>query len=151
MEPEGERLLACIGPSPTSAKVIRAAARLAASLGVPWTAASVETGRTQALSNTARQTLLENITLAERLGAEIVSLSGDDVAEEIINYARAHAATRIAIGKSRERGWESLVRGTIVDRLLRSSGDIDIYVVQGVAEPRPAGRPAGRRRVEWRG
>jgi two-component system sensor histidine kinase KdpD len=151
MEPENERLLVCIGPSPTSAKVVRAAARMAASLGVPWTAASVETGRTRVLSDAARRTLLENINLAERLGAETVTLSGDDVAEEILSYAGTHAAARIVIGKSKQRGWESFLRGTIVDRLLRASGDIDIYVVQGGVEPGPAPRPAGRPRLHWRG
>jgi two-component system, OmpR family, sensor histidine kinase KdpD len=151
MEPESERLLVCIGPSPTSAKVIRTAARMAVSLDVPWTAASVETGRTRALSDTARDTLLQNLTLAERLSAETVTLSGDDVAEEILSYARAHSATRIVIGKSRERGWQSLARGTIVDRLLRSSGDIDIYVVQGAAEVGTALPPTARRRVRWQG
>ena len=151
MEPESERLLVCIGPSPTSAKVIRAAARMAVSLDVPWTAASVETGRTRVLSDAARQTLLENITLAERLGAETVTLSADDVAEEILSYAGTHGATRIVIGKSRERGWEPLVRGTIVDRLLRSSRDIDIYVVQGAAESGPVPLRAGPRVLQWRG
>jgi two-component system, OmpR family, sensor histidine kinase KdpD len=151
MELESERVLVCIGPSPTSAKVIRAAAGLAASLSASWTAASVETGRTRVLSDAARQTLLQNITLAERLGAETVTLSGDDVAEEILAYGRAHAVTRIVIGKSRERGWEPLLRGTIVDRLLRSSSGIDIYVVQGAAEPGSVPRVAGRRRLRWQG
>jgi two-component system, OmpR family, sensor histidine kinase KdpD len=151
MVPESERLLVCIGPSPTSAKVIRAAASMAASLGVPWTAASVETGRTRTLSDAARETLLKNIALAHRLGAETVTLSGDDVAEEILNYARAHAVTRIVIGKSRERGWERLLGGTIVYRLLRSSGEIDIYVVQGAAEPGPIALTPGRRHPSWRG
>ena len=38
-----ETLLVCIGPSPTSAKVIRVSKRMAASLNARWIAASVET------------------------------------------------------------------------------------------------------------
>ena len=151
MEAESERLLVCIGPSPTSAKVIRTAAGIAASLRVPWTAASVETGRTRALSDGARATLLENIALAERSGADTVTLSGDDVADEIISYSRSHNVTRVVIGKSRERGWERWWRGTIVDRLLRKSGNIDIYVVRGAAETNPAPLLSGPRRLHWRG
>ncbi len=124
---------------------------MAASLNVPWTAASVETGRTRGLSDAARDTLLKNIALAERLGAETVTLSGDDVSGEILSYARAHSVTRVAIGKSKERGWRSLLGGTVVDRLLRSSGDIDIYVVQGAADTEVEPPPQGRRRVRWRG
>ena len=151
MEREGEHLLVCIGPSPTSARVIRNAARIAASLGVPWIAASVETARTAVLGEAARDTLVKNIRLAEQSGAETVTLSGDDVTDEILSYARSHAVTRIVIGKSGERRWASLLRGTIVDRLLRASGDIDIYVVQGGSEPEDFPVRVGRRRPLWRG
>jgi two-component system sensor histidine kinase KdpD len=89
--------------------------------------------------------------LAERLGADTVTLSGDDVAEEILSYARSHVVTRVVIGKSGERHWDALWRGTVVDRLLRTSGDIDVYVVQGAAEPAPAPRPPSQRRLHWRG
>jgi two-component system, OmpR family, sensor histidine kinase KdpD len=151
MEQESERLLVCIGPSPTSARVIRNAARMAASLGLPWTAASVETARTRVLSDAGRDTLMENIQLAERLGADTVSLSGDDVADEILSYARSHGVARIVIGKSGESRLASLLRGTIVDHLVRSSGDIDIYVMQGAGEPEPSSLSRGRRRPRWGG
>jgi two-component system, OmpR family, sensor histidine kinase KdpD len=151
MERETERLLACIGPSPTSARVVRRAGRMAASLSAPWIAASVETARTRVLSEVARDTLMKNMRLAEQSGAETVSLSGDDVADEILSYARSHAVTRIVIGKSAEHRWASFSRGTIVDRLLRSSGDIDIYVVQGAGEPEPSPRSHNRRRPQWGG
>lgn len=149
MEQESERLLVCIGPSPTSAGVIRNAANMAVSLDIPWIAASVETTRTQVLSEAARDTLMENIRLAERLGAETISLSGDDVPDEILSYARSHAVSRIVIGKSGESRWVSLLRGTIVDRLLRSSAGIDIFVVQGAGEPEPSRLLPGRRRPRW--
>ena len=71
------------------------------------------------LGEAARDTLVKNIRLAEQSGAETVTLSGDDVTDEILSYARSHAVTRIVIGKSGERRWASLLRGTIVDRLLR--------------------------------
>src|SRR5665647_635262 len=151
MEQESERLLVCIGPSPTSARVVRSAGAMAASLSAPWIAASVETARTRVLSEAARDTLMKNIRLAEQSGAETVSLSGDDVADEILSYARSHAVTRIVIGKSAEHRWVSFLRGTIVDRLLRSSGDIDIYVVQGSGEPEPSPVSHGRRRRQWGG
>jgi two-component system sensor histidine kinase KdpD len=78
---------------------------------------------------------MRNIALAERLGAETVSLSGSAVADEILEYARSHGVTRIVIGKSGEARWRLLLRRSIVDKLLRSSGDIDIHIVQGVAAP----------------
>ncbi|HEY5527956.1 MAG TPA: sensor histidine kinase KdpD [Thermoleophilia bacterium] len=130
-----ETLLVCIGPSPTSAKVIRTSKRLAASLNARWIAASVDTSRTGRASSEQRTRLLENVQLAERLGAETATLSGDDVAEEIVDYARAQNATKIVIGKTAEPRWRRMLRGSVVDDLLELSAGIDVYVIQGAPEP----------------
>ena len=130
-----ETLLVCVGPSPTSAKVIRVSKRMAASINARWIAASVETTRTGSMSEAQRARLNENLRLAEGLGAEVVALSGDDVAEEVVSYAQSQNVTRIVIGKSREGRWRGLIRPNIVSQLLEKSGDIDIYVIQGMGEP----------------
>ena len=61
----------------------------------------METTRTRSLSDAQRATLMENMRLAEQLGAETVTLIGDDIADEIVSYARSQDVTRIVIGKSR--------------------------------------------------
>ncbi len=145
-----ETLLVCIGPSPTSAKVIRVSKRMAASISARWIAASVETNRTRSLGEAQRITLMANIRLAEQLGAETVALTGDDAAGEILDYARSQNVTRIVIGKSRELRWRSIIRPTIVDQLLRRSGEMDIYVIQGLAEVAASPRPLARPSPAWR-
>ena len=145
-----ETLLVCIGPSPTSAKVIRASKRMAASLSARWIAASVETARTRVLTDEQRLRLAENIRLAERLGAETVTLAGDNVAEEIVSYARSQKATRIVIGKSRQPRWRSLIAPNIVEHLLRESGDLDIYVIQGLGDAAEPALPVRRAPQPWR-
>jgi two-component system, OmpR family, sensor histidine kinase KdpD len=64
-----ERLLVCVSPSPTSARVIRAARRMAAALQADWVAVFVETHATEALSEAARASLMRHLRLAEQLGA----------------------------------------------------------------------------------
>jgi len=136
--PTTERLLVCVGPSPTSAKVIRSTKRLASTLRAEWIAACVETPRAKEMSDEARQRLLENLQLAERLGAETVTLSGAQVADEIISYARSRNVTKIVIGKTDEPKWKTLLKGSVVDDLLRQSGEIDVYVIRGIeAKPLP--------------
>ena len=129
-----DTMLVCVGPSPTSARIIRVARRMASSVGARWIAASVETTRTRSLSEAQRETLMNNMRLAEQLGAETVTLIGDDVADEIVSYAQSQNVTRIIIGKSRQPRWRALLTPNVVDSLLRESGDIDIYVLQGMGE-----------------
>lgn len=128
-----ERLLVCIGPSPTSARLIRVTRRMAMALRAPWIAAYVDTGRF--MSDAARQKLARNLNLAEQLGAETVTLGGEDMAEEIVKYAQSKNVTKIVIGKTGEPRWRELMGSSIVSKLLRHSGDIDVYVIRGQKDP----------------
>ena len=145
-----DRLLVCVGPSPTTARVIRTAKQMATALDASWLAVCVE--QTGIASNpAASQRVADHLRLAERLGAETVTLTGADVAETILDFARTHNVTKILIGKTLLPRWKRLFRSAVVDALLEDSGDIDVYVIQGKEEDRPAQvvpRPAGR--VRWR-
>jgi two-component system sensor histidine kinase KdpD len=128
-----ERFLVCVGPSPTSARLIRVTRRMAAALRAPGVAAHGATGA--AIHESSRQKLTRNLNMAERLGAETVTLSGQDVAEEIVKYARSRNVTRIVIGKTGESAWRELLGRSVLSRILHQSGDIDVYVIQGKDEP----------------
>ncbi len=97
--PTSERLLVCVGPSPASAKVVRAARRLADTLRGQWLAVHVETPQAERTSAADRLRLRENLRLAERLGAEVVTLSGDDVVDTVLSYANERNVTKIVLGK----------------------------------------------------
>jgi two-component system sensor histidine kinase KdpD len=142
--PTAERLLVCIGPSPTSAKVLRAAKRLADALVADWMAVHVATPQSEAATEADRQLLLQNLQLAERLGAETVQLTGEDVVGEILDYAGQRNVTKIVVGKTGRPRRRLFQRETLVDRLVRSSGDVDVYVVRGVGDAARVGAP-GRR------
>jgi two-component system sensor histidine kinase KdpD len=146
-----ERLLVCVGPSPTSARVIRVARRMASALRATWIAAHVDTG--SVVSDTECQKLTHNLNLAEQLGAEAVTLAGQDVAEEIVKYAHTRNITKIVIGKTGEPRWREMLGRSVVSQVLRRSGDIDVYVIRGKDEPTvptPASTLGGRREIGYR-
>jgi two-component system, OmpR family, sensor histidine kinase KdpD len=129
-----DRLLVCVGPSPSTARVIRTAKRMASALDAPWIAVAVEkTG--MAADPTIQARMADHYRLAERLGAEVVTLSGQDVATTLLDYARSRNATKLLIGKTEQPRWSRLLFGTVVDELLDRSGDIDVYIVRGEGEP----------------
>ncbi|ADB18747.1 Osmosensitive K channel His kinase sensor [Pirellula staleyi DSM 6068] len=125
-----DRLLVCVGPSPTTARVIRTAKRMASALDAPWIAVSVDlTGASS--TSPASQQIAEHFRLAERLGAETVTLPGQRMTETILEYARTRNVTKILIGKTDQPRWKRLLMGTVVDEILEQSGEIDVYVIHG--------------------
>lgn len=134
-----ERLLVCVGPSPSSAKLLRTARRMATALGADWLAVAVEP-RGSGTAAQARQQVAQHLRLAERLGAETHTLTGDDVAATILSFATSRNVTKIVIGKTSQPRWKRFLFGTVVDALVDGSGDIDVYVIRG--EPGEAPPPA---------
>jgi two-component system, OmpR family, sensor histidine kinase KdpD len=140
----GERLLVAVGPSPFSTQLVRWTRRMAAAQGASWIAVSVESSR--ALEGEAQRRLDQNLALARELGAEVVVTHDEEVADALVRVALQNNATQIVVGKSRSPRLVDLLRGgSLVDRLLRISGPIDIYVV-------PAERVAEKAAVwlDWR-
>jgi len=137
----GERLMVCINSKPGSASLIRAARRMAESLNAPWIAAYVETGKHIRYSDEERDQLEENLRLAERLGGETTVVAGDlSTADGIIEFATSHNVTKIIVGKPAHPRWMELFSGSVLEDLVRRSGDIDIHVIAGRDEreqPRP--------------
>lgn len=130
-----EKILVCLSGSPSNARVLRAAAKLAEAFNAALTALFVEPANHSTQSDGQ---LEDNIHLAKRLGAQITTLYGDDAATVIAEYARVSGSTKIVIGRSPgKRGVFS--RKSIVDRLGELASDIDIYIIpdKGEAKDKP--------------
>ncbi len=129
----GERLMVAVGPSPFSTRLVRWTRRMAYALDAPWIAIAVDTGKPLSREDQCR--LDSNLELARGLGAEVIVMPGTDVPQTLLRMAHLRNVSQIVVGKPRQSSlfgiWH---RPTLVDRLIRDSGLIDIYVVP--AEPR---------------
>jgi two-component system sensor histidine kinase KdpD len=133
--PASERLLVCISPSDLGERLVRTARRLADELKAEWFALYVETPEEGRFSQEQRDQVARSLRLAEQLGARTVSRPGQSVVESVLEYAHRHNITKIIAGKPLRPRWVELLRGSLVDRLMRLSGDIDIYVISNQPEP----------------
>lgn len=97
----GERLLVLLSPSPSSAKNLRVGARMAEAYHAKWEALYVET-RTK-LTPGQGKLLRDNMNLAEQLGAEVVTMYGENLAEVVAVHANLTGVTGIIIGKTRNK------------------------------------------------
>ncbi|RNC29168.1 MAG: Sensor protein KdpD [Candidatus Dichloromethanomonas elyunquensis] len=132
--PTGEKVLVCIGASPFSAKLIRAAKRMATRLNAEFITAHVETMSHLPKGEAEKEAMAGNLQLAEKLGAEIISLYGKDVAEEILKLARKRNISQIIIGKPERNPLHEWLHGSIVDKVIRNSHGISVHVISGNKE-----------------
>src|SRR4051812_26824482 len=128
-----EQLLVAVSPSPYSARLIRAARRMAASLHARWFAVYVERPSATKLPKAMEAQLAQNLRLAEQLGAEVVTLSGDSPTDEILRFAHERNITKLIVGKPVTTGFRDRFRASLVDQIVRESRDIDVYVTAGDA------------------
>ncbi len=133
--PASETLMVCVNLKSRGPMLVRAARKMAAGLHAKWIAVYVQTSKHLRLPDVERSRGVETLRLAERMGAETVTLTGDDVSGRLLAYARSRNATKIIVGKPLRSRWKEWLFGSVVDDLVRGSGDIDIYVMTGEAGP----------------
>lgn len=129
-----ERLLVAIGPSPSSAGLVRAAKRMADATGATWLAVSAETPDSLRLSPVDRARIAEHLRLAAALGAETATVSGDDAPGALIEAAVRSGARRLIVGKPAHGRLRDLWRGSLVHDLIRRSGGLEVLAITGEAE-----------------
>ncbi len=140
-----ERLLVCIGPSPSSAKLIRTAKRMASAFNAEWLAVEVRPLGRNAAETDDRERVAQHMRLAERLGAETHTLTGEDIAQTLIDFAESRNVTKIVVGKTERPFWRRLVRTAVADALVERSGSIDVHVIRVPREASPQSRTDIRR------
>ena len=140
--PVTERLVVCVSPSPASARLVRAARRMATGLRATWLAVYVETPASLRMSSADKERVAHNLRLAEQLGGETVVLGDPDAAEATIRFARTRNVTKILVGKPTHPRWRDLFSSSFLERIVRGSRDIDVYVISG------DGREPARESVE---
>ncbi|MFA6142728.1 MAG: sensor histidine kinase KdpD [Candidatus Omnitrophota bacterium] len=132
-----DRFLVSISPSPRAMRLIRAGKRIASGLGVEWIVIYVESP-SKVYNKKDRDRIAEMMRFAEKLGAETITLSGQDIAETLISYARSKNITKIIIGKPGKPKWHEFIFGSVVNGVARKCGEIDLYLMSGEEHDHPA-------------
>ncbi|GGC94147.1 two-component system sensor histidine kinase KdpD [Undibacterium terreum] len=119
-------LLACVGPRADADHLIRSAARLASQMNAVWHAVYIETPALQRLPSAQRERILKSLKLAQDLGASTAVLSGSDIAQAIVDYARGQNFSRIVMGRSSlNLPW----RDSHMKRIAMYAPDIDLIEI----------------------
>jgi two-component system, OmpR family, sensor histidine kinase KdpD len=116
---------------PYTAILLRKASRIAGRLNSDWYCVYVQTPEESAerIDSTVQRKLVDNIQLAQAMGAEVIKLVGTDIAAELRRFARERGVTLLIAGQSRRSRWHRWRYGSVVERLTHNSEGLDILVV----------------------
>ncbi|MBE3086910.1 MAG: sensor histidine kinase KdpD [Bacteroidetes bacterium] len=124
----GLHLLVAVSHTQQSAKLLRWAKNLSYTMGADLQAVYVETS--YKLSPKESEQLNKNINLSRQLGIKFRFVTNNDMVKAIVDFAQKENITHIIIGKPRVRNLLTLLRlGNFVNRLIRFSGNIDVYIL----------------------
>lgn len=122
-----EHILVCLSSSPSNARIIHTAAKMAKFLHAKFTAIYVQTDSVESEKNRLR--LEQNIQLAQGLGAEIIMTHGEDVPLQISEYVRLSDVTKIVIGQSSARRRGLFGKPTLTEKLISVAPNVDIHII----------------------
>ncbi len=128
-----EHILVCLSSSPSNAKIIRTAARMAWAFRGAFSALFVETSATAEMNEADKKRLQDHIRLAEQLGARIETVYGEDVPYQIAEFARLSGVSKIVIGRSTATRKRIFSKPTLTERLIANAPNLDIHIIPDVS------------------
>jgi two-component system sensor histidine kinase KdpD len=128
-----ERVVVGITPRLSSARLIRRGYRLAKRMQGELTCIHV---RLPGVVPTPQEQkdLKELTDLTENLGGEVVDIQAEKPASGLIDYVNKHNTTIIVLGQSARSRFEEIIKGSIINRIMRETKNIDIVIVAGGGE-----------------
>ena len=124
-----EHILVGLSSSPSNEKIIITAYKMAKAFNGTLTAIYVQTEDLNAMNEVDKERLQNNISIAEKLGAKIVTITGENVPFQISEYARLSNITKIVVGKSSNNKRSLIKKQSLVDQLMPLVTNIEMYIV----------------------
>ena len=152
-----ERVVVALTGAPGGDQLVRRASRMA--LRSRGDLIAVHVRRDDGVAARSTELLERHRELVHELGGRYVEVAGGEPGRALVEVARAENATQIVLGASRRSRLAELFGGSVIARVLREAGAIDVHVIPTEASdeerslPRPPrwGAPlaARRRLIAW--
>ncbi len=147
--PVQDKIMVCISPSPFSKQLIRRAYNLAYDAGIEWFAVYVSTPKFRSLTQNEQTYLSDALNLAEKLGAKIFTLSGSDIADELINFAKSKNVTRVLVGKPLKSALHEFLKRSPTHRLMHDQSSFDVQLITPTSEFETAPQKTIKRKKKY--
>lgn len=123
-----ERVLVCVSTFPNSIRLLRRGARIASQMNGRLYVLFISNPN-QFLSKTEALHVEMCQHLAQEFDGEFIRQEADKVVEAIAQVSQTHHITQIVLGQSRRSRWYLLLKGSIVQRLMRLLPSVEIHII----------------------
>lgn len=123
-----DRVVVALSGGPEGSVLIRRGAGIAHK-GVGGELYAAYVARSDGLVHVDRSEIVTQRRLVQDLSGTFTTLTGDDPASVVLDYARTINATHIVVGTTRAPRWQRLFREPIDRQIVNGSGDIDVHLV----------------------
>ncbi len=128
-----ERVMVVARPEPGAQRLVRAAWRAARRLGAELDVVSAEPRRPDE-AEVRQAALLRD--LAVTLGAHMLPVAEEELAEYVVVQVRERGITRLAMAAPRHRGLVARARGDLLSHVLESTEGVDVLLIAERPAPR---------------
>ena len=122
-----ERIAVCISSNPAAQHLIARGARMAQALDGELYVVYIDMGQDN--DERDQKTLEANVRFAENVGATVVRVKGDTVAEAVAEVVNEKHITHVVFGRSATRGWRRYLYFSAIHRFLRDAPAVDVHIV----------------------
>ena len=81
-----------------------------------------------------QRSLAANIRFAEGVGAQVVRLKSEPVAEAVAEFVREKHITQVVFGRSAVKGWKRYLYLNTIHKFLRDAPPVDVHIVTQQSE-----------------
>jgi two-component system, OmpR family, sensor histidine kinase KdpD len=127
-----ERVVVALTGAPGGEHLVRRASRIATRAKGDLLGVHVRAG--EGLAGPPPGALERHRALLEDLGGTYHEIVGADPSMALVDFARAERSTQLVMGSSRRSRWSHLLRGSVINRVVRASGDIDVHIISTRSE-----------------
>lgn len=122
-----ESIAVCISSNPAAQYLIARGARMAQAIDAELYVLYIDMGQDD--NEHDQKTLAANIRFAENVGAQVVKLMGNTVAETVAEFVREKHITQVVFGRSATRGWRKYLYFSAIHKFLRDAPPVDVHIV----------------------
>ncbi len=122
-----ERVIVALTGSPHGERLIRRAGRMASRTRAELVGVHIRSSDGLAQQNP--ELLDKHRALLKELGGRYEEITGSDVAQSLVDFARAENATQLLLGATQRSRWAELLHGSVINQVIRAAGTIDVHVI----------------------